>query len=329
MILSIAKTLTYLLELHLMRLYAIIRRLPVDPLPRYTREEWTRAKLVIGTLWKDWRRVVRENRGAFGRLRPWRHLRRYVSIVGDLKAYLLRKRAEAAEDLAHVTFPAGTPEYYRKNYHYQTDGYFSAASALRYDHQIELLFLGMGHIVRKTGFELAKPYLPAGAEVLEFGAGTGTSGDQFKRIFPDARLTLLDGSAPYLEYAELAYPGRFEGFRAEFIETIEDVERWDGIMCCFTMHEIPQRHWDEVCRRVWRALRPGGIFIIVDSQQNADHPGNQFALDQFQKDFFEPYYPEFRAHPLAPQLERSGFEALGERPVMFSKAWVTRKAPRR
>ncbi len=37
---------------------------------------------------------------------------------------------------------ATMPDYYARNFHFQTDGYFSEASARRYDHQVEILFGG-------------------------------------------------------------------------------------------------------------------------------------------------------------------------------------------
>jgi len=319
------KSLVYFIELHLMRVWARFRGLPLDALPKYTSAQKRALNGAARALWGDWWRVSRENRSARELPRIWLHLRRYFAVLGDLAPFLVRKRAERSNEIPGDLVPSGQPDYYLRNYHYQTDGYFSRASALRYDHQIELLFLGVGHQIRKVGFELAKTRLPAQAEVLEIGAGTGTSGHQFKTIFPDARLTLLEPSAAYLEYARETYPGRFEATRVGFAENFDERERYDCVFSCFVLHEIPRRHWEVAIGSMRRALKAGGLLLIVDSRQNGDDPEIEFALDLFEKDFFEPYYGEYRREELASFLERQGFEMLAARNVLFSKSWLARK----
>jgi SAM-dependent methyltransferase len=41
------------------------------------------------------------------------------------------------------------PDYYVQNFHYQSDGYLSSASARRYDYQVESLFLGCADCMRR------------------------------------------------------------------------------------------------------------------------------------------------------------------------------------
>jgi ubiquinone/menaquinone biosynthesis C-methylase UbiE len=320
MILSGLKIAVYLTELHLMKAVAIARDLPLDPAPRHTPEQKRRLGEAFKQLWSDWKATLRRHPGASTWPRIGLHLRRLASMFGDLPRLLSRKRAANADDLAHVTLPEGLPAYYLKNYHYQTDGYLSDASALRYDHGVELLFMGIGHIVRKVGFDRLSKWLQPRARVLEFGAGTGTSGAQFLSLFPDAELTILEASPHYLAYAARTYPGRFHSLRQQAIESLEDEAIYDCVISSFTLHEIPTVHWPEIGRRLLRALKPGGLLLLVDSQQNSDDPANQFALDQFQRDFFEPYFDDYRATPLTTWLERSGFRILETHPLLFSKA---------
>ena len=42
------------------------------------------------------------------------------------------------------------PEYYMRNFHYQTDGYLSALSAELYEHQVEMLFSGTADPMRRA-----------------------------------------------------------------------------------------------------------------------------------------------------------------------------------
>ena len=45
------------------------------------------------------------------------------------------------------------PNYYKRNFHYQTDGYLSKQSAQIYNHQVELLFSGTANMMRKMLFK--------------------------------------------------------------------------------------------------------------------------------------------------------------------------------
>ncbi len=44
---------------------------------------------------------------------------------------------------------AGLPEYYGRNFHYQTEGYLSEESAELYEHQTEILFMGTLGLMRR------------------------------------------------------------------------------------------------------------------------------------------------------------------------------------
>ena len=326
MLLSIIKIVTYTLEYRALRIIGHVSGLPVDPLPDHSPEQKQYVRAAFAAMWSDWQELVRAHPAAHPFPRVGHHLGRYVAIVADLPRFARRKRAGIAKDLRHLDLSGDYPEYYKTNYHYQTDGYFSEASAHRYDHQIELLFKGIGHILRKVSYALLRPHINPKSKVLEFGAGTGTSGAQFKMLFPDCELTLLDPSPSYLSYAQKTYPGCFAALRAGAVEALEDDAAYDVVFSCFTMHEIPQEHWDEVGRRLYRALRPGGHVLIIDSQQESDaeNGANHFALDHFEKEFFEPYFAGYRRANTAELLVRSGFELVESR-VMLSKAVLARK----
>jgi ubiquinone/menaquinone biosynthesis C-methylase UbiE len=321
------KLVTYLVEYHLLRVLASVLRLPLDPRPKRTAAQKQFVQDGASAIWREYRTLLRSRPGASRRPRIGLHLRRLASVAGDLPSYLRRKRAGDATDLDHVAIADDIPAYYRLNFHYQTDGYFSERSALRYDHQIELLFVGMAHMVRKVAYSLLDPYLEPAADVLEFGAGTGTSGDQFKMIYPGVALSLLDPSEPYLSYAEKTYPRRFAALHGQPIETLERVEAYDAIFSCFTMHEIPTQYWTEVFERVQRALRPGGALLLVDAMQESDGEPEQLGLDHLERQFFEPHFAGFRVTPLEHALVEAGLELVCSRQVMVSKAVLARKSP--
>ena len=71
------------------------------------------------------------------------------------------------------------PAYYRRKFHFQSDGYLSAASAERYDHQVEVLFGGGAAAMRRQALVPLREALaerPGGArsaKLLDIGCGTG------------------------------------------------------------------------------------------------------------------------------------------------------------
>src|SRR5207244_265797 len=73
---------------------------------------------------------------------PLDGLRRVADFFADLRAVEARRHGDPAERLLSEA-PAGHyPRYYLRKLHFQTDGYLSAASAERYDHQVEVLVGG-------------------------------------------------------------------------------------------------------------------------------------------------------------------------------------------
>ena len=105
--------------------------------------------------------------------------------------------------------PAGRyPPYYRRKFHFQTDGYLSEASAERYDYQVEVLFGGGAAAMRRQGLvPLRAALLPhqggaSTARLLDVGCGTGEFLREVKRNYPRLSVTGIDLSAPYLRVAE-------------------------------------------------------------------------------------------------------------------------------
>jgi hypothetical protein len=89
---------------------------------------------------------------------------------------------------------------------------------------------------------------------------------------------------------------------------------------CFVMHEIPVQHWEGVATALREAPKEEGQLLIIDAQQDIDRVEHQFALNQFAEDFYEPYFPEYRANGLEEYFEGQGFKLLKKTEVLFSKA---------
>lgn len=320
MIITYAKILIYLIEYHFIRLVAIIRVWPIAPLPKFTKKQNSILLSAFRGLLANWKILIKRFPHINHISNPFTHISGIVLVLRDLRVFLQRKDRNDSHDLSNIIFDKNCPDYFKRNYHYQTDGYFSYDSAHRYDHQIELLFFGTAHIMRKVAYSVLADVLKKNGNVLEFGAGTGASGDQFKQLFPLVSLDLLEPGKAYLDFAQRNYPHSFANIIPDFMENFRAQKKYDCIFSCFVMHEIPVAYWDNIVQSIKKSLHSNGYLLIVDSQQNGDKSEHQFALDQFEKDFYEPYFKEYREKSLEEYFINQGFKLVVKNEVLFSKS---------
>src|SRR5919197_1072410 len=82
---------------------------------------------------------------------PLRQLRLSRRFFADLPAVDARRRERQGSEVFRALRSADGryPRYYLQNFHYQTDGWLSDASAELYDHQVEVLFGGAADAMRR------------------------------------------------------------------------------------------------------------------------------------------------------------------------------------
>lgn len=269
---------------------------------------------------------------------PLQYLRRTPRVIAD--SFLVSRRrargkttefkASARELLENV------PRYYRRNFHFQTDGYLSADSAAVYDHQVELLFLGSAGAMRRL---LLRPLIARfgrggkgrgkGLSILEIGCGTGSTTRYLRMLYPEARITAVDLSAPYLREAQRRLeklPGRLVTFEESAGESLpyKDGE-FDAVVNVFLFHELPRAVRVQMLREARRVLKPRGLYAMVDSMQLGDVPELDLMLDQFPTLFHEPFYRDYVRTPLVPLIKAAGFKSVRSERGFYSKvAWGTR-----
>jgi SAM-dependent methyltransferase len=168
----------------------------------------------------------------------------------------------------------------------------------------------------------------SGLHFLELGAGTGGATHAVARAFPRAKITCLDLSFPYTRHArrQLAGYARVECVQGDAAALDFADARFDAVFSVFLFHELPLPVRELVLDESRRVLRPGGFFGFVDSLQKGDDPALDWALDFFPREFHEPYYAHYATHPMAPLLERAGFEALASGTGYLAK-WIAARAP--
>jgi ubiquinone/menaquinone biosynthesis C-methylase UbiE len=93
----------------------------------------------------------------------------------------------------------------------------------------------------------------------------------------------------------------------------------DIVTSIFLLHELPATARLAVAGEVARVLKPGGIFVMIDSLQFGDKPGWDGLLEAFPDRFHEPYYGHFLADDLAAMFTKAGLHHAGTRHAFLSK----------
>jgi ubiquinone/menaquinone biosynthesis C-methylase UbiE len=252
---------------------------------------------------RDWRNVAA---GLYAMPEDWRgnplaELRRAVDFFADLEAVEQRRHGEGADRILIDAPSEHYPRYYLQNFHFQSEGYLSAASAERYDHQVEVLFGGGAAAMRRQALVPLRDALMrhcsngAVAKLLDVGCGTGSFLREVKRNYPRLRVTGLDLSGPYLGVAarRLADWSRVELVEAAAERMPFHNASFDVVTSVYLFHELPPRIRRAVAAEIQRVLKPNGTFILVDSLQTGDVPEYDGLLDFFPIAFHEPYYTSY------------------------------------
>jgi len=226
-------------------------------------------------------------------------------FVADLPRVGARRRHRLHDEVARDPGFAGYPSYYRRNFHYQTDGYLSARSAALYDFQVEVLFVGAADAMRRqalvpVGEALARRG-QGRARLLDIGCGTGRLLAFVKDNWPRLETVGVDLSPFYLAVAgERLRPWRRSALVQGLAERLPLPDASvDVVTMVFLLHELPPRIRARVAGEIARVLRPGGRLVVVDSLQRGDRPALDPLLDGFPDAFHEPYYASYLATDLA------------------------------
>jgi ubiquinone/menaquinone biosynthesis C-methylase UbiE len=101
-------------------------------------------------------------------------------------------------------------------------------------------------------------------EILDFGAGVGTSVPHFRKYFPECRLTCLDVSNKSLEVGRSLFAGQanfvhFDGGRIPFPDS-----HFDLVFLACVLHHIPHQEHPAILAEARRVLGPGGALIVFE-----------------------------------------------------------------
>lgn len=260
-----------------------------------------------------------------------RTLRALPEGLLDMVRVLGRSRRRGHDELPRDLDLSSYPEYYRRTFHWQTDGWLSERSARLYDPSVEVLFIGTADVMRR----MVIPPVVEAAEglarprVLDLACGTGRLLLQLRAALPHAELHGLDLSPFYIGYArDLLGPSPDTTLHVENAESTSFTgASFDAVTCVFLFHELPRGVRRRVMAEAARLLRPGGVLVILDSAQLRDAGPLRATLEDFPRVFHEPYYRSYLIDDLEDALAASGLEVLYTEPWFVSKLVVARRPP--
>jgi len=241
-------------------------------------------------------------------------------FVLDAPSILARIDAGDFRDLPADVDLSAFPPYYRRTFHWQTDGYFSRHSAELYDLGVELLFVGTADVMRRQALAEVLRRKPRGpVRLLDVGTGTARFLRQARVALPGSELHGVDLSPWYVAHArrELARGAVSGGAAALPRVDVANAESlpfpdasFDVVTSIFVLHELPRRVRRAVLREMQRVLVPGGLLVIEDAAQPSEASDLRPVLAQFSKDMHEPFFADYQEDDLAERFAEAGFTAI-------------------
>ncbi len=256
-------------------------------------------------------------------------------LVRDMPRILERKRAENYKDV-----PAEReryPAYYRRAFHWQTDGYLSDHSAAVYELGVELLFRGTADVMRRqiippitrhlrqrqvSGDRTCQP-----ARLLDVACGTGSALKQVAQAHPALSYFGVDLSPHYARRARQQLSDV-----AQLAIAVENAEAlpfadasFDVVTSVYLFHELPRNARRKVAREMLRVLRPGGLLVVEDSAQLSESAAIEPALRNFPREFHEPFFNDYLEDDLATMFAELGAAIASSRPHLVAKVVTAHK----
>lgn len=259
------------------------------------------------------------------------HLQSLRAMFADLPAAMHRRMSVDTHSAAQHAGTDGLPDYYAQDFHFQTGGYLSEESARLYDVQVETLFYGAAGAMRRAGLRPIAAFMRGKDQratgLLDVACGTGRFLREVRLAYPALRAKGLDLSQAYLEEARRHLEGlRPVAFMAANAESMPLAgASQDIVTAIFLYHELPGEVRRRVTAEIARVLKPGGLFVFIDSLQMGDRPGWDGLLEAFPVRFHEPYYAHYATDDLDAMFTAAGLEPLETSYAFLSKIVARRK----
>ncbi|HEY1546836.1 MAG TPA: class I SAM-dependent methyltransferase [Kofleriaceae bacterium] len=258
-----------------------------------------------------------------------RYLRELPRLVRDAPNVVRRMHDRNYKDIPDDVDRDRFPPYYRRTFHWQTDGYFSDHSAEIYELGVELLFRGTADVMRRMIIPPITKFAGdrSNLRVLDVACGTGRTLHQIGRANPKLRLHGADLSPAYIRRARRRLADIDEVTLA--VENAEALPwadaTFDIATSVYLFHELPRNARRNVARELYRITKPGGLVVLEDSAQLAESRQLETVLREFPAEFHEPFYADYLEDDLAALLAEAGFVDIETQAHLVAKVVVARK----
>ncbi|MFN8576928.1 MAG: class I SAM-dependent methyltransferase [Candidatus Sericytochromatia bacterium] len=222
------------------------------------------------------------------------------------------------------------PNYFTRNFHWQSDGYFSYKSAEIYDIGVELLFLGTADIMRRQIIPPITNFLKdkdiTNIKMLDVACGTSRVINQINKTHPNLDITGIDISPFYIEYSK----NNIKSDKIQFLQAnaeslpFED-NSFDIVSSVYLFHELPRNTRKKVLSEMYRVLKKDSLLVIEDSIQLNESKEIENVIYRFCKEFHEPYYKDYVQNPIENFIEESGFNIINSEYHYVSKVVISIK----
>ena len=259
------------------------------------------------------------------------HMGQLRAMFDDLPESARRRAADDATSAAAVPGAEDLPDYYAQDFHFQTGGYLSGDSARLYDVQVETLFYGVAGPMRRAALAPIAEFMRGrdqrNIELVDVACGTGRFLREVRLAYPALRAKGLDLSQAYLAEAERHMeglrPSAFIAANAEAMPLADESQ--DIVTTIFLYHELPGEVRRRVTAEIARVLKPGGLFVFVDSLQMGDRPGWDGLLEAFPVRFHEPYFAHYATDDLDAMFSEANLAPQAVSHAFLSKVMSRRK----
>ncbi len=260
------------------------------------------------------------------------HVGRLRAMLDDIPSTIERQTKRRVDTASTGVDSIGLPNYFTQDFHFQTGGYLSDQSARLYDVQVETLFRGSAFAMRRQALAPIAEFMRGRDQrrvrLLDVACGTGRFLREVRSVYPAMGLAGLDLSRPYLREAERHLDGlrrvHWIDGNAEAIPLADASQ--DIVTSIYLFHELPPEVRRTVAAEIARVLKPGGLFVFIDSLQRGDRPGGWDGfLDGFPERFHEPYFRHYTIDDIDGTFTGAGLDAIATWPAFLSKVMVRRK----
>lgn len=260
---------------------------------------------------------------------PAEAVRAAIDMLTDAREVDARRRRRGGVEARDDAPEGGAyPAYYRQNFHFQSGGWFTAASARRYEAQVETLFAGAAGAMRRRALSLLARAWRARDQrqlmVADIACGSGGFLRDLARTFPRAGLIGVDLSAAYArEAAERSGVATIQA-KAERLPFAD--ASLDAAACVYLFHELPAAVRKAVAVEIARVLKPGGLLAFADSVQPSEEPRLARLLEVFPAYFHEPYFADYGRTDLTAVFADAGFVERGRDRAFLTSAMLLEKS---